>query len=81
VVPASDALLAEDHRRPTDPAGPDLCVSPSIKYLTKEKVVHANSIDVTAKRERTIMILRVVGVLVLTAGGTALTFASRKPQQ
>jgi uncharacterized membrane protein HdeD (DUF308 family) len=61
--------------------GLTLFVSPSIKYRTREKIIHTDSIDVTAKREKTITIPRVSGVLVITAGVMALIFASRKPQE
>jgi len=61
--------------------GLTLFVSPSIKYRTREKIIHTDSIDVTAKREKTITIPRVGGVLVITAGVMALIFASRKQQE
>jgi len=61
--------------------GLTLFVSPSITYRTRERVIHTDSIDVTAKRQKTLLIPRAVGALVIIAGVTALIFANRKPQE
>ena len=60
--------------------GLTLVASPRISYTRKEKVVHTPSMEVTAKRQKTIVIPRAVGALIIGAGVTVLIFATRKPQ-
>jgi hypothetical protein len=60
--------------------GLTLFASPRITYLTKEKVIHTDSIDGTAKRQRTVMIPRIVAVLTIGVGVIILVVASRKLQ-
>jgi uncharacterized membrane protein YidH (DUF202 family) len=57
-----------------------LVASPRITYTRKEKVIHTPSMEVTAKRQKTIVIPRPVGVLIVGAGVTALILAAKKPQ-
>jgi hypothetical protein len=49
-----------------------LLVSPRISYTRTEKVIHTPSTEVTAKRQKTIVIPRPVGVLIIGAGVTTL---------
>jgi hypothetical protein len=60
--------------------GLTLCVSPQITYTTKEKVIYSDSIEVTARRQKTVVIPRAVALLTIAAGVGALILASRKPQ-
>ena len=60
--------------------GLTLIFSPRITYTRTEKVVHTPSTEITAKRQKTIVIPRAVGVLIIGAGVTALILATRKPQ-
>jgi hypothetical protein len=57
--------------------GLTLLASPRITYTTKEKVVHSDSIDLIAKREKTISVPRVVALLIAAGGVTTLIFAGR----
>ena len=60
--------------------GLTLVASPRITYTRKEKVIHTPSTEVTAKRQKTIIIPRPVGALIIGAGVTALILATKKPQ-
>jgi hypothetical protein len=60
--------------------GLTLFASPQIMYSTRERVIHTDSIDVTAKRQKTVFVPRVVGLLIIGVGVTALILASRKPR-
>jgi uncharacterized membrane protein YidH (DUF202 family) len=57
-----------------------LVVSPCITYTRKEKIVHTPSMEVTAKRQKTILIPRPVGAFIIGVGVTTLILATRKPQ-
>jgi hypothetical protein len=61
--------------------GLTLVVSPRITYRTKEKVIHTHSIDVTATRQKTLLLSRATGVVVIVAGVAALIFAGKNAQQ
>ena len=54
-----------------------LLASPRITYTTKEKVVHSDSIDLIAKREKTILVPRTIALLIAAGGVTTIIFASR----
>jgi len=58
--------------------GLTLVASQRITYTSKDEVVHTPSIEVAAKRQKTIVIPRAVGALIIGAGVTALIFATRK---
>ena len=60
--------------------GLTLFASPRIIYHAKEKVIHTGSIDVTANRQKTVVIPRVVASLIVGAGVIVLVLAIRKPQ-
>ena len=60
--------------------GLTLFASPRISYHTKEKVIHTGSIDITANRQKTVVIPRVIASLVVGAGVIVLVLAIRKPQ-
>jgi hypothetical protein len=58
--------------------GLTLVVSPRITYTTRERVVHTDAMDITAKRQKTLVIPRLIGGFVIAAGVTARVFANRK---
>jgi len=60
--------------------GLTLFASPRITYTTKEKVVHSDSIDITAKREKTILVPRAIALLIVAGGVTTLIFGRRAPR-
>ena len=60
--------------------GLTLFASPRITYHAKEKVIHTGSIDIAGKRQKTVIVPRVVASLVIGAGVIVLVLASRKPQ-
>ena len=60
--------------------GLTLFASPRITYTTKEKVVHSDSIDLIAKREKTILVPRAIALLIAAGGVTTIIFASRAPR-
>ena len=60
--------------------GLTLFASPRINYHAREKVIHTGSIDITANRQKTVVIPRVVASLIVGAGVFALVLAMRKPQ-
>ncbi len=60
--------------------GLTLFASPRIIYTTKEKVVHSDSIDLIAKRQKIIQVPRAIALLIVAGGVTALIFASRAPR-
>ena len=60
--------------------GLTLFASPRISYHAKERVIHTGSIDVTANRQKTVVIPRVVASLIVGAGVIVLVLAIRKPQ-
>jgi hypothetical protein len=57
-----------------------LFASPRIMYSMREKVIHTESMDITAKRKKDIFIPRPVSVLTIGAGAVILILAGRKPQ-
>ena len=57
-----------------------LFASPRINNRTREKVIHTDSIDVTAKRQKTFLIPRAVSLLTIGAGAVILILAGRKQQ-
>src|SRR5439155_6514987 len=60
--------------------GLTLFASPRITYHVREKVIHTGSIDVTANRQKTVVVPRVVASLIVGAGAIVLVLASRKRQ-
>ncbi len=60
--------------------GLTLFASPRINYHAREKVIHTGSIDITANRQKTVVIPRVVASLIVGAGVFALVLAMRKRQ-
>jgi hypothetical protein len=57
-----------------------LFASPTVTYTTREKVVNTGSLDVTAKRQKAVVIPRPVSVLTVGVGLIVLVIAKRKPQ-
>ena len=57
-----------------------LFASPRVTYTTREKVVDTKSLGVTVKRQKTVVIPRVVALLTIATGVGALILAGRKPQ-
>jgi hypothetical protein len=55
-----------------------LFVSPHIVYSAREKFIH--SIDVTAKRQRTLAIPRPLALLTIAAGIAVIVVGARKPR-
>ena len=60
--------------------GLTLVASPRITYTRTEKVIHTPSTEVTAKRQKTIVIPRPVGAVIIAAGVTALVLGAKRPQ-
>ena len=60
--------------------GLTLVLSLRITYTRTEKVIHTPSTEVMAKRQKTIVIPRPVGAIIICAGVTALILATKKPQ-
>ena len=58
--------------------GLTLFASPRITYHVREKVIHTGSIDVTANRQKTVVVPRVVASLIVGVGAIVLVLASRK---
>jgi uncharacterized membrane protein HdeD (DUF308 family) len=54
-----------------------LFVSPRVNYTTREKVIHTGSVDVTAKRDKTVALPRIFGLLIVAGGVMVIIFASR----
>jgi hypothetical protein len=57
-----------------------LFASPTVTYTTREKVVDTGSLDVTAKRQKAVVIPRPVSVLTMGVGFIVLVITKRKPQ-
>jgi hypothetical protein len=60
--------------------GLTLLASPLIMYRTREKVVHTGSLDITAKREKVLIVPPAVCLLTIGAGITMLVLGIRKSQ-
>jgi len=56
-----------------------LFASPAVTYTTREKVVNTGSLDVTAKRQKAVVVPRLVSMLTMGAGFIVLVIAKRKP--
>jgi hypothetical protein len=54
--------------------------SPTVTYTTREKVVNTGSLEVTAKRQKAVVIPRPVSVLTMGAGFIVLVISKRKSQ-
>jgi len=59
--------------------GLTLFASPRITYHVKEKVIHTGSIDLTADRQKTVVMPRVAASLIIGVGVIVFVLASRKP--
>jgi uncharacterized membrane protein YdcZ (DUF606 family) len=57
-----------------------LFASPRIIYSAREKVIHTDSVDVTAKRQKTLNIPRPLALLTIAAGIAVIVVGARKPQ-
>jgi uncharacterized membrane protein YfcA len=57
-----------------------LFVSPRIMYSARERIIHTNSVDVTAKRQETLAIPRSLALLTIAAGIAVIVVGARKPQ-
>jgi hypothetical protein len=57
-----------------------LFASPRIMYSMREKVIDTESIHVTAKRQKSVVIPRAVSLLAIGAGVAILILAGRKPK-
>ena len=60
--------------------GTVLIVVPDVTYHWRERVLHTPSVDVTARRERVVVVPRVLSVLVIGAGIVALVAARKRAQ-
>ena len=57
-----------------------LFVSPQVRYSSKEKIAHTGSLEITAKRQKVVVVPRPVSFLIVGAGVMLIIFASRKSQ-
>ena len=57
-----------------------LFVSPQVSYSSKEKIARAGSLEITAKRHKTVVIPRPVSMLIVGAGAIAILLAGRRSQ-
>ena len=57
-----------------------LFVSPRIMYSARQRIIHTNSVDVTAKRQETLTIPRSLALLTIAAGIAVIVVGARKPQ-
>ncbi len=57
-----------------------LFASPRIVYSAREKVIHTDSVDVTAKRQKTLAIPRPLALLTIAAGIAVIVAGARKPR-
>jgi uncharacterized membrane protein YfcA len=57
-----------------------LFASPRIVYSAREKFIHTDSVDVTAKRQKTLAIPRPLALLTIAAGIAVIVVGVRKPQ-
>ena len=55
-----------------------LLAAPDVTYHWRERVLHTSSVDVTARRERVIVIPRVIAVLVIGAGVVTFVMGSKR---
>ena len=60
--------------------GTVLLLAPDVTYDWRERVLHTPSVDVTARRERVIVVPRALSVLVIGAGIVALVAARKRGQ-
>jgi uncharacterized membrane protein len=61
--------------------GVTLLASPQITYTKRETVIHTGSTDITAKRQKTVVVPRPVAALIIGAGLMGFVLASRKSPQ
>ena len=61
--------------------GTVLLLEPDVTYHWRERVLHTTSVDVTARRERVIVVPRALSVLVIGAGIVALVAARKRAQR
>ena len=57
-----------------------LFVSPQVRYSNKEKIAHTGSLEITAKRQKVVVVPRPVSFLILGAGALLIGVASRRSQ-
>ena len=55
-----------------------LFASPRVTYTTREKVIDTGSLDVRARRRKTVIIPRFIAVFTVGAGVLTIVLASRK---
>jgi len=55
--------------------------SPQVAYTRRETVIHTQTTDITAKRQKTTTVPRLVSVLIIGAGVLAFVYASKSRQQ
>ena len=67
--------LAADLSRPVV-----IRVSTIVMYSARERIIHTNSVDVTAKRQETLTIPRSLALLTIAAGIAVIVVGARKPQ-
>jgi len=58
--------------------GLTLIASPRITYTAKEKVAHTESTDIITKRQKTLIVPRPIGGLIVAGGVIALIFANKR---
>jgi hypothetical protein len=57
-----------------------LLASPRIVYTAREKFIHTGSVEVTAKRQETLVIPRSFAMLIIVAGIAVIVAGARKPR-
>jgi hypothetical protein len=55
--------------------------APQVTYTRRETVIHTQTTDLTAKRQKTTTVPRAVSVLIIGAGVLAFVYASKSRQQ
>ena len=57
-----------------------LFASPRIVYSAREKFIHTDSVDVTAKRQKTLAVPRSLALLTIAAGIAVIVVGGRRPR-
>ena len=57
-----------------------LFVTPQVRYSSNEKIAHTGSLEITAKRQKVVVVPRPVSFLIVGVGAMLIGFASRRSQ-